>query len=79
MSLNQHGFVLIKSCVTYLLECHDVLSSLLKDRKTVDVLYTDFVKIFHEVSHKKLITKMYCYGIYWIGLEVIKEILGSEW
>ena len=63
ISPSQHGFVHKKSCVTNLLECHHVVSGLLNNGKSVDVLYTDFEKAFDKVSHKKLITKLYGYGI----------------
>ena len=62
ISPSQHGFVHKKSCVSNLLECQDVVSCLLKDGKSVDVLYTDFEKAFDKVSHRKLIVKLEGYG-----------------
>jgi len=52
---SQHGFVHKKSCVTNLLECQQVVSGLLNENKSVDVLYTDFEKAFDKVSHQKLL------------------------
>ncbi len=46
ISPSQHGFVHKKSCVTDLLECQQVVSGLLNENKSVDVLYTDFEKGF---------------------------------
>ena len=63
ISSDQHGFVRNKACVTNLLECQDVVSSMLRDGKCVDVLYTDFSKAFDKVSHKKLLIKLSAYGI----------------
>jgi hypothetical protein len=75
---SQHGFVLKKSCVTNLLECQNVVSGLLRDNKSVDVLYTDFEKAFDKVSHKKLIIKLYGYGIRGKLLEWIKSFLKNR-
>ena len=75
ISSSQHGFVYKKSCVTNLLECHHVVSGLLNNGKSVDVLYTDFEKAFDKVSHKKLITKLYGYGIRGIILDWIASFL----
>ena len=75
ISPSQHGFVKKKACVTNLLECQHVVSGLLNENKSVDVLYTDFEKAFDKVSHKKLIIKLKAYGIRgkgssWNGLRV---------
>ena len=63
ISSSQHGFVHRKSCVTNLIECTHVVSSVLNEDKSVDDLYTDFEKAFDKVSHKKLLTKLSGYGI----------------
>ncbi len=78
ISPSQHGFVLKKSCVTNLLECQNVVSGLLRDNKSVDVLYTDFEKAFDKVSHKKLIIKLYGYGIRGRLLEWVKSYLKNR-
>ena len=75
ISPSQHGFVHKKSCVTNLLECQQVVSGLLHDNKSVDLLYTDFEKAFDKVSHKKLIIKLYAYGIRGKLLEWIRSFL----
>jgi len=49
------------------LECQQVVSGLLNENKSVDVLYTDFEKAFDKVSHKKLLIN-FCIGTmnrYW--------------
>ena len=46
ISIEQHGFVSSKACVTNLLECQDITTSALHDRLNLDVLYTDFMKAF---------------------------------
>ena len=75
ISPSQHGFVQKKSCVTNLLECQHIVSGLLNENKSVDVLYTDFEKAFDKVSHKKLIIKLRAYGIRGKLLEWVKGFL----
>jgi hypothetical protein len=53
--IGQHGFVSSKACVTHLLECQDITTSALHDRLDLDVLYTNFMKAFDKVSHRKLL------------------------
>ena len=62
ISIEQHGFVSSKSCVTNLLECQDIKTSALHKRLNQDVLYTDFMKAFDKVSHRKLLHKLRAYG-----------------
>ena len=78
ISPSQHGFVHKKSCVTNLLECQQVVSGLLNENKSVDVLYTDFEKAFDKVSHKKLLIKLYAYGIRGSLLAWIKSFLSNR-
>ena len=75
ISPTQHGFVKKKACVTNLLECQNLVSELLNDDKAVDVLYTDFEKAFDKVSHKKLVIKLYAYGIRGRMLDWIEDFL----
>ena len=67
-----------KSCVINLVEFQGVVSGLLAENKSVDVLYTDFEKAFNKVSRKKLITKLYAYIIRDRLLEWIKSFLRAE-
>ena len=79
ISSSQHGFVYKKSCITNLLECQQVVSGLLNENKSVDVLYTDFEKAFDKVSHfTKLIIKLYAYGIRGRLLDWIKSYLSGR-
>ena len=78
ISSGQHGFVHKKSCVTNLLEYHHVVSGLLNNGKLMDVLYTDFEKAFYKVSHKKLITKLFSYGIRDTILDWIESFLRNR-
>ena len=62
ISIEQHGFVASKASVTNLLECQDLTTIALHKHKELDVLYTDFMKAFDKVSHRKLIHKLKAYG-----------------
>ena len=75
ISPEQHGFVKNRACVTNLLECQDEVTSMLRDGKCVDVLYTDFSKAFDRVSHRKLAIKLYAYGIRGKMLKWIESFL----
>ena len=72
ISIEQHGFVNYKACVINLIECHDLKTIALHEHKEIDVLYTDFMKAFDKVSHRKLIHKLRAYGFWeklidWVG------------
>ena len=62
ISIEQHGFVSSKACVTNLVECLDLTKNALHKRRKLDVLYTNFMKAFDKVSHLKLIDKLKAYG-----------------
>jgi hypothetical protein len=64
--------------MTNLLECQQVVSGLLNENKSVDVLYTDFEKAFDKVSHKKLLIILYAYGIRESLLAWIKSFLSNR-
>ena len=44
------------------LECQDLTTIGLHEHKELEVLYTDFMKAFDKVSHRKLIHKLKAYG-----------------
>ena len=59
----QHGFVEGRSCVTQLLECLDLWTSILDKGGLVDVVYMNYAKAFDKVAHERLVTKLEGYGI----------------
>ena len=59
----QHGFISGKSCVTQLLEFLDEITEALGQEEDVDVIYLDFSKVFDKVPHKRLMKKLWGYGI----------------
>ena len=63
LSHAQHGFVGGHSTCTNLLECLNDWSLSIQDNKSVIVAYIDFSRAFDTVSHKKLLAKLYTYGI----------------
>lgn len=59
----QHGFISGKSCVTQLLEYMEDLTEAVDSGCDVDVIYLDFCKAFDKVPHKRLLMKLYAYGV----------------
>ena len=62
ISIEQHGLVTSKACVTNLLECQDLTTISLHELKELGMLYNDFMKAFNEFSYRKLIHKLRAYG-----------------
>ena len=60
---NQHGFRSGRSCLSQLLEQHDLIVNLLDKETNVDVVYLDFSKAFDKVDHSIVLTKVKKLGI----------------
>ena len=63
LSDSQHGFLQGRSCLTNLLEFLNLLTRLVDEGHSVDVLYLDFSKAFDKVPHARLIDKLNAVGI----------------
>ena len=63
ISTQQHGFVPKRGCNTNLLVFQDFISLTLQNNTPIDILYTDFAKAFDKVLHRKLLCKVWSYGI----------------
>ena len=74
-SAAQHGFVTGKSCSTQLLELMEELTEALDSNEDVDIIYLDFAKAFDKVPHKRLLKKIWGYGIRVKVHSLIKEFL----
>ena len=59
----QHGFVSGRSCTKQLLELMEELTEALDSNEDVDIIYLDFSKAFDRVPHKRLLKKLWGYGI----------------
>lgn len=77
-SVHQHGFMAGKSCVTQLLEFLEYLTEALDQGKDVDIIYLDFCKAFDKVPHKRLLKKMYNYGITGKVHQWVQEFLSGR-
>ncbi len=78
ITMDQHGFVKGKACVTNLLETLDFLTNAIDHGNQVDLIYMDFAKAFDKVPHKRLIHKISSYGINGKILEWIEEFLKNR-
>ena len=74
-SAAQHGFVTGKSCSTQLLELMEELIEALDSNEDVDIIYLDFAKAIDKVPHKRLLKKLWGYGIRGKVNSWIKEFL----
>lgn len=52
ISMQQHGFVIGRSCQTNMLMCLERWTESLDSGKSVDVAYFDYSKAFDKVSHR---------------------------
>ena len=59
----QHGFLKCRSTCTNLLECLNDWTISVQSKCQVTIVYIDFRKAFDTVSHEKLFTRLYNYGI----------------
>ena len=59
----QHGFIRGKSTRTNQLIFNDFWSEALKYSQQVDAIYTDMSKAFDKVNHKRLISKIWNFGV----------------
>ena len=78
ISSEQHGFTSGKSCTTQLLEFLEDLTKALDNGKDVDVIYLDFCKAFDKVPHRRLLKKLWAYGIRGKLHVWIKEFLSNR-
>ena len=74
----QFGFIKGRSTFLRLLQILDDWTLHLEEGGQFDVIYTDFEKAFDKVPHKRLISKLYSYGInqhvvLWIGAFLINR------
>ena len=61
LRMSPHGFMSGRSTLTNLLEYLEVLTKLVDDGHSVDILYLDFAKAFDKVPHQRLVDK--CKGL----------------
>ena len=79
LSKNQYGFCKGRSCITQLLSTiHDWFQYL--DRGIpVDAIYLDFRKAFDTVPHKRLLSKLWGYGVRGQVLKWVEDFLSDRY
>ena len=77
---SHHGFMNRKSCLTNLLEYLEVLTKLVDDGHSIEIVYLDFAKAFHKAPHWRLSIKLQAHGINGKILTWIEawEVLGVD-
>ena len=60
---SQHGFTAGKSCQTNLIDYLNILTRLVDEGHSIDVVYLDFAKAFDKVPHQRLLLKVEGLGI----------------
>ena len=74
----QHGFVPGRNCITQLLLCTEEWTNLMEQGYAFDVVYTDFVKAFDSVPHKRLLVTLKNLGINGKILKWINSFLNGR-
>ena len=71
----QHGFTHKRSCLTNMLESLEDWTETLDRGDKLDIIYLDYRKAFDTVPHKRLLAKLYGYGIRGCILDWLKSFL----
>ena len=68
MSLHEHGFARVRSCLTKLLHCHEEWGHLVENHQVVDVIFLNLFKSFELVPYHNLLQSLGFGGslLYWI-------------
>ena len=78
LSKEQFGFCKARSCVSQLLVTINEWFTSLDDKIPVDAAYLDFRKAFDSVPHKRLLAKLYGYGVRGKALQWITSFLKNR-
>lgn len=74
----QHGFVRSRSTVSNLSVFTQHVSKSLDSRNQIDVVYTDFSKAFDRVSHKRLLRKLFKFGLSNVLVSLLESFLTNR-
>jgi len=75
---SQHGFMKSRSYLTNLISFYEQVTRLVDEQKPVDVIYLEFIKVFHTVPHSTLMEKLAAHGLEGCTLRWIKNWLNGQ-
>ena len=78
LSDEQHGFVPGRNRISQLLQCLEDWTRTIEEKKSFDIIYTNFSKAFDSVAHQRLILKLEMIGITGDVLGWIKSFLNGR-
>ena len=78
LAIEQYGFCKGRSCISQLLSTLFDWFSSLDGHIPVDAVYLDFRKAFDTVPHKRLLSKLYGYGVRGPVLRWVEEFLSDR-
>ena len=78
ITVNQHGFMRGRSCLSNLLETLDRANEIMAEGNCVDLFYFDFSKAFDTVSHYRLLVKLEAMHFSRNMLNILRDFLSDR-
>nr|pir F40F12.2 protein - Caenorhabditis elegans [Caenorhabditis elegans] len=78
LSPHQHGFLQLRSCPSSLVRSITLYHSIIRQEKSLDIIFFDFAKAFDKVSHSILLKKLATFGLDPLTCSWFKEFLNQR-